>query len=70
MSDQTEVVIHALLGVENGVTEEASVTCRMHEVPGFLKELDEKAPHWQAITIVHLEDHVKLLEGVARNGVD
>lgn len=68
MSEQTEVVIHALLGVENGVTNEVSKACRMHEVPDLLKELDEMVPHWQAITIVHLEDHVKLLEEALPNG--
>jgi hypothetical protein len=62
MSD--DLVVHCLLAIEDGQTVEASREfSNLDDMLVGLREAIEHRPDFLAITILHLEDHPRLLEG-------
>lgn len=61
----SQFVVHALLKpIVQGQTNEVSVECEsIDDVCRRIRELNMTNSEWQAVTILHIEDWPKLVEG-------
>lgn len=61
----TAYAVIALLGVQDGRTDEAHAECDDLEeaVTAVRRLVAKRGRNWKAITIVHIEDYPKMLEG-------
>lgn len=55
------VVVHGLLG-----SEEVTRECEWEEVQALMQDIQDHRPDWRAITVVHIEDFPRLMEGAVK----